>query len=180
MRVVEPIRDKVLLEEFKEYLKDWSHRNYIMFMIGINTGLRITDILRLRVGDVKGTHITIQEEKTEKWRKILVTKTLKKELQEYIKGKKDSEYLIKSRQGQNQPITRDMAYKILRTTAEEFDMRRVGTHSMRKTYGYWFYKKYKNVAVLQELFGHFSQSETLTYIGVTQDDHDKYMADFGL
>ncbi|TQR29406.1 tyrosine-type recombinase/integrase [Brevibacillus brevis] len=180
MRVVEPIRDRVLLEEFKEYLKEWNERNYIMFMIGINTGLRITDILRLKVGDVKGSHIVIQEEKTDKWRKILVTKSLKKELQEYITGKKDHEYLIKSRQGHNQPITRDMAYKILRTVAEEFDMERVGTHSMRKTYGYWFYKKYKDAAVLQDLFGHFSQEETLTYIGINQDTHDKYMADFGL
>ncbi len=74
-----------LIEDILSYLKQKSSRNYILVLTGINTGFRISDILKLRVRDVTGTHITIREKKTRKEKSILITPELKRELKEYIK-----------------------------------------------------------------------------------------------
>lgn len=95
-----------------EYFKEKSLRNYILFIMGINTGLRISDILKLKVGDVKGSHISIREKKTGKQKRIQITAALKRELKWFIEEREDSEYLLQSRQGRNRPIVRSMAYKI--------------------------------------------------------------------
>ncbi|GCD83634.1 hypothetical protein PTHTG4_26970 [Parageobacillus thermoglucosidasius] len=133
MNFVQPIRDPEKIEAIKRFLKEQNERNYMLFLIGINTGLRISDILKLKVGDVKGTHISIREKKTGKQKRIRITPSLKRELKRYIEGKNDDEYLIKSRNGRNKPIGRSMAYKILRKTAERFHLDEIGTHTLRKT-----------------------------------------------
>ncbi|PKR85034.1 site-specific integrase [Heyndrickxia camelliae] len=180
MNIVEPIRDKDIIDEIKEYLKKKNERNYILFMLGINTGLRIQDILKLRVRDVEGWWITIREKKTHKHKRIKMTTVLKKAVKEYIQGKPKNEYLIKSRNGKNRPITRGMAYNILNEVAREFGLESIGCHSMRKTYGYHFYKQFKDVAVLMDIFNHSSEKITLRYIGINQDTQDKYMRRFSL
>lgn len=179
MNIVQPIRDTDKVEEVKQFLKEENERNYILFLIGINTGLRISDILKLRVIDVKEElHIVIREKKTEKQKWIRMTPQLRRELAQYIEGKEDHEYLIQSRQGDNKPIGRSMAYKVLNKAAKHFRLKNIGTHSMRKTFGYHFYKQTKDVAMLQEIFNHSSPEITLRYIGVNQDNMDKAMADF--
>lgn len=180
MNLVQPIRDKDIIEEIKEILKERNYRNYILFMIGINTGLRISDILRLRVRDVKGWRITIRMKKTGEIINLKMPKPLKKDLRDYIKDKPDNEYLIKSRIGKNKPISRKMAYVILSDVAREFDLDSIGCHSLRKTFGYHLYQKRKDVASLQELFGHEDPSYTLRYIGINQDTLDSIMDSFAL
>ena len=64
MNFVQPIRDPEQIQQIKEYLKEKNARNYILFVMGINTGLRISDILKLKVGDVQGSHISMREIKT--------------------------------------------------------------------------------------------------------------------
>jgi integrase len=66
MNFVQPVRDPRKLEAIKQYLKEINERDYILFMIGINTGLRISDILQLGVVYVRGIHITLREKKTNK------------------------------------------------------------------------------------------------------------------
>ncbi|WP_299090371.1 site-specific integrase [uncultured Metabacillus sp.] len=180
MNLVQPIRDKDTIEEIKDYLKEKNYRNYILFMLGINTGLRISDILRLRVRDVEGWYITIREKKTKKFKRIKITSDLKKDLRNYVKDKGKNEFLIKSREGKNKPITRGMAYIILQEVAQEFQLESIGTHSLRKTFGYWFYKQFKDVAALQKLFNHTDPKETLRYIGIEQDNLDDMMRRFNL
>ncbi len=63
MNFVQPIRDPEQIQQLKEYFKEKSLRNYILFIMGINTGLRISDILKLKVGDVKGSHISMRKRK---------------------------------------------------------------------------------------------------------------------
>lgn len=178
MNFVQPIRDQEKIERIKEFLKEDSERNYLLFLVGINTGLRISDILKLKVGDVKGTHIALREQKTSKQKWIRITPSLKRELNKYIAGKDDSEYIFISRQGKNKPIGRSMAYKILRKAANEFKLKDIGTHTLRKTFGYHFYQQTKDVAMLQEIFNHSSPDITLRYIGVNQDSMDKAMSKF--
>jgi integrase len=170
MNIVVPIRDKNLIQEIKEYLKDTSERNYILFLLGINTGLRIKDILKLRVRDVEGWSIYLKEGKTGKPKEVFMPNELKRAVRNYVKGKHKNEYLFRSRQGKNRPITVSMAYIILRQIAEEFGLERIGCHSMRKTYGYHFYKQHGDVAALQEMLNHSHPKITMRYIGILQDD----------
>ena len=178
MNFVQPIRDPEQIQQIKEYLKEKNARNYILFVMGINTGLRISDILKLKVGDVQGSHISMREMKTGKQKRIQITPSLKRELKWFNEGREVEEYLLKSRKGKNRPIGRSMAYKILKSTAVEFGLDEIGTHTLRKTYGYHMYMQTKNIALLMEIFNHSSEKVTLRYIGVNQDAMDKAMSRF--
>lgn len=178
MNYVQPIRDTEIIAGIKEYLKHENERNYMLFVTGINSGLRISDILPLKVKDAKRSHFSLRETKTGKQKRIQITPALKRELKRYIEGKDDEEYLFKSREGRNKPIGRCMAYKVLQAAAEEFGLDEIGTHTLRKTFGYHFYYQTKDVAMLQEIFNHSSPQITLRYIGVNQDSMDKAMNKF--
>lgn len=170
---VEPIRDRELLSRMKTYLKKTNSRNYIMFLVGIHCGYRISDILQLQVKHVKGWNIRCFEKKTGKFRQVHMPKELKKEIRVYVDGKEDEEFLFKSRKGDNQPITPKRAYEILRELADDFSLEHIGTHTLRKTYGYQHYRKFKNIATLMKALNHTSEEETLIYIGVIQEELDE-------
>jgi len=172
LKVVQPIRDFEKVEEIMRILKERNERNFILFMVGLYTALRISDILRIRVEDIKKDYLNIREQKTSKSRRIYLNQDLKRALRSYIADKGSHEYLIKSREGGNRPITRAMAYTILKDVAEEVGLDSIGTHSLRKTFGYWVYKDTKDVAALQKLFNHSNPEETLRYIGIEQDSVD--------
>jgi len=179
MNFVQPIRDPLLVEEMANYLRSQNERDYIMFMIGINAGLRISDILKLKVVDVRDrSYISLRETKTKKQRLIKINPALRKALASYIEGKDSNEYLIKSREGNNKPLSRGMAYKILRKAATKFDIESMGTHTLRKTFGYHFYKKYKDIAYLQDIFNHSDPAITLRYIGINQENMDDLIDKF--
>nr|WP_309099081.1 site-specific integrase [Fredinandcohnia onubensis] len=182
MNVVQPIRDKELIQQIKKYLKRRSERNYVLFLFGINTGLRISDILSLRVKDVQGWSIYLKEGKTGKPKEVKMPKELKRAVREYTKGKHKGDFLFESREkdkrGRPKAISRGMAYIILQEIAEEFGLERIGCHSLRKTYGYHFYDQTKDVAVLQEMLNHSDPEITMRYIGITQDKLNKYQTNF--
>jgi len=171
MNFVQPFRDKRLVEDIANYLKKKNDRDYIMFLLGIYTGRRISDILGLKVGDVKNkSYLNIKERKTSKMVFLEFNPKLKKALDEYTKDKDPDDYLIKSRQGYNRPIHRTTAYKILQEAAFEFNLEdRIGTHTMRKTFGYHFYKQTNDIVTLQEIFNHNHPSITLRYIGINTE-----------
>jgi len=178
---VQPIRRLDQIEAMKKALLRYcSYRDYIMFTIGINIGLRIGDLLQLRVKDVlDGTHIVIIEQKTEKTKRFLINPQLRKEIKKYVKKEKLSkdDYLFPSRKG-NGPITRVQAYRVLNKAAEMADIQDVGTHTLRKTFGYLHYQKFKDIALLQQILNHSNQKDTMIYIGLTQDLMDETLMDF--
>ncbi|KYD02602.1 hypothetical protein B4144_3100 [Bacillus atrophaeus] len=90
----------------------------------------------------------------------------------------DHEFLFKSREGINKPISRSMAYKILRADAEYVGLDDIGTHTLRSTFGYHFYKQTKDVAMLQKIFNHSDQRTTLRYIGINQEAMNNAMKKF--
>jgi integrase len=175
---VQPIRDLEIINDIKIHLKETNPRNYMLFLLGINTGFRISDLLKLRVRDVNGTHISIREKKTNKQKRQLITPELRSELRWYLDGMESHEYLIKSRQGKNRPIGRSMAYKMLNKIAADFDLVEIGCHTLRKTFGYFFYQQTKDVAMLMKLFNHTSEKITLRYIGIEQDTMDTALKRF--
>lgn len=178
MNFVQPIRDPEIIRAIKTDLGNKSERNRMLFITGINSGLRISDILPLRVSDTKKSYFNLTEIKTGKKKRIEMTPGLIKEFKEYTKGMEDHEYLFKSREGVNKPIGRSMAYKILREAAEKYGLDDIGTHTLRKTFGYHFYKQHKDVALLQQIFNHSDPATTLSYIGISQDERDKAMKNF--
>lgn len=103
---------------------------------------------------------------------------------QYISGKLDSDYLFPSRNKRRRseivPISSSMAYKILNGVARKFGLKEIGTHSMRKTCGYYFYNETKDIALLMDLFNHTEQKVTLRYVGILQDTLDDVLKDFEL
>jgi integrase len=178
---VQPLRNKEDILKLKQALRRWNNeRDAFMFSIGVNTGLRVSDILQLRVEDVKGkSHVIICEKKTGKPKRFMLTKSLQEEVATYTNFMNNEDYLFPSRKG-DKPISTTQAYRSLTKAAEMADIESVGTHTMRKTFGYHYYKKTKDVAKLQYIFNHSAPSVTLRYIGVTQDEIDETLEDFYL
>jgi integrase len=181
MNFVQPIRDQEMIDEIKEFLMKQSNRNYMMFVFGINTGLRIQDILKHRVRDVVGEQLVMIEMKTQKRKFLQLNPLLKREIKKYTAGMDEDSYLFPSRQGgKNKPIKRDMAYKIMRAAANEFGLVDIGTHTLRKTFGYHLYQKTKDITLVQNMLNHSDKSITMKYIGMDQDMMDAAMNRFGL
>lgn len=173
VNVVEPIRDVEKIEEIHSYLLERSKRNALLFSMGIYTGLRISDILKFRVADVYKKNYNIREQKTKKPKILEWNPYLYKEMEEYIQGKNPNEFLFKSRQGYNTPISRIRAYQIIKSACNACKVFDVGTHTMRKTFGYHHYKRYKDVAILMDILNHSSPDITLRYIGISNENSNK-------
>lgn len=103
MNFVQPIRDKNKIEEMKEELKKNGTRDYLLFFLGINVGLRISDIINLKVKDVLNmdrtmkSHIDIIEKKTQKRKRFKINLILAEELYQYVKNMNFEDYIFKSR-----------------------------------------------------------------------------------
>lgn len=181
MASVEPIRDKEKINAVKRILKKNGSRDYLLFLMGINSGLRISDILKLKVKDVKDReYIELTEQKTNKYKRFPITESFKYELQEYIIGKMSDEYLFPSQKG-GKSITRVQAYRIISKACFKAGIKaRIGTHTLRKTFGYHFYQENKDVALLQQIFNHSAPSVTLRYVGINQDIIDSRLNAFCL
>lgn len=150
----------------------------MLFVFGIYSTLRISDILTLKKKDVLGERLLLIEKKTTKSKEILINPKLRRELKPYIAGLGDEDYLFQSRKGVNKPISRTTAYRVIRAAGEACGLSRIGTHSMRKTFGYHFYERTKDIALLQELYSHSSEEVTKRYIGINQDIMDKAIRNF--
>lgn len=180
MTMVEPIRKIEDIRKVEKILEKQSKRNLLFFTIGTNCGLRISDILRLNVGDVRGkTHIQIIEKKTGKFKKFPINSKLKPMFEEYTKDKHSDEPLFITIFGNR--LERVAAYYIVRDACKTAGLEeKVGTHTLRKTFGYHHYKKNKDVAILQKIFNHSAPQITLRYIGIDQDQIDQSYENFVL
>lgn len=178
MTTVEPIRKKKDIRKVEKILAKKSKRNLLLFTIGTNCGLRISDILNLNVSDVKGkTHIEIVEQKTGKFKKLPINSKLKPMFEEYVKDSDANEPLFKTIFKNR--LERFAAYHIIKDACKEAGLQeKVGTHTMRKTFGYHYYQKFKDVAMLQKIFNHSSPQITMRYIGIEQDQIDKSYTNF--
>ncbi|WP_027937017.1 tyrosine-type recombinase/integrase, partial [Anaeroarcus burkinensis] len=87
MELVEPIRNKKQITALKSYLRGQNIRDYLLFVLGINSGLRISDLLTLTVEEVQNQErIRIREQKTGKMKDFPLSETCKKAIQEYLKA----------------------------------------------------------------------------------------------
>lgn len=181
MEYVQPIRDRKQLEAMKKVLKGSSLRDYCLFVLGINSGLRISDLLTLTVGHVVEEdgkvkdRITLREKKTNKAKDFPLSDSAKKAISDYLKTRKGytlTDSLFASRKG-GTPLTRQHAYRIINQAARTVGIKEhVGTHTLRKTFGYHAYQSGVDITRIQKLLNHSAPSVTLAYIGITQEELD--------
>ena len=176
---VQPLKTKQHLDDMKWSLRKWcSERDYILFVIGINTGLRIGDLLKLKTAELKGKKtIQLKESKTSKARKVYLD-SIYDEVQEYIAAN-PSEWMFPSRKG-DKSISATQAYRKLVHAGEMADLKSIGTHTMRKTFGYWHYQTHDNLAQLQSILNHSSSEITLRYIGLTEEQERESIVSLNL
>ena len=179
MKLVQPIRSQELIDRLSEELQEMNEKYFIMFTIGITSGLRISDILNIKVKDIRRNYIQVVEKKTDKPRTFKLNEFTKELCIDFIEANnlKDNDYIIysnkKDSEGNIKPISRQQAHHVLKLASDKLGLEDVGTHTLRKTFGYWHYKQYGDVAILQDIFNHSAPSITLRYIGITQDMKDK-------
>lgn len=185
-RPARPITRTEKVLDIQDYLKYKNYRDYVLFLVGITTGYRAGDLVKLKVRDIKETlrrkEFTIYEgkkmnsrnirEKNRKPRSVELIHGVEKILKEYIKDKKDYEYIFQSRKGTNQHIGVQAVSNILREAGEYFGLYDITAHSMRKTYAYKLYiESGRDILIVKELLGHSSIEETKRYIGIDKEQY---------
>ena len=177
---VEPVRNKAKIKQMYHYLAGKESKYGLLFKFGLNTGLRISDILPIKFKDIyceNGEfryYLVLNEKKTGKEKKIKLNKALRRAIDAYAKNENlmPESYRFWSKKGKH--IGRIQAYRVLKEAAEIIGIENFGTHSLRKTWGYWTYKASKyNIGLIMDTFNHSSPSITLRYIGVNQDQKDE-------
>jgi integrase len=181
MNTVEPIKDRMKILAIKRNLKEESNpRNYLLFVMGCNIALRISDLLSLKVKDVidsKGDikiYLHIKEKKTGRPAKIYLNNTVKEALIYYLnksKGIDPDSYLFKSERS-NKRLDRVRSWGLIQewTKAVGLEGERYGTHTLRKTWGYQARKQGLSIEQISEKLGHKSVTVTRRYIGISQEE----------
>ncbi|MDR2198589.1 MAG: tyrosine-type recombinase/integrase [Deltaproteobacteria bacterium] len=186
MNFVEPIKSKEKISAFRKILRSGANgvRNETLFVLGINSVFRVSDLLNLKVGDVaedgelKET-LVIKENKTGKIHQTALNESALKVLDEYLRelgGLKNlpaDRLLFTSRHTTDTPISRQRLFQILKKAATEAGVENFGPHSLRKTFAYHVYKaSANNIGLIQRLLNHCSPGVTKKYIGIDQEDMD--------
>jgi len=182
MNYVEPIRNLKSIKALKAYLKaNKRPRDYLLFALGINIALRIGDLLKLKLGSVAektadGWRVRDElrtiEGKTSKRRIMQLNDSAQEAIGYWLEAHPDAEdgdYLFTSQKKLNKPITSGQAWRLVKEWASVVGLEgNIGTHSLRKTFGYWAFQNGTRTEVLQELFGHSRPEITRRYIGISE------------
>ncbi|MBA7542536.1 Tyrosine recombinase XerC [subsurface metagenome] len=191
MNYVQPIRDRKRISAIKGNLKKRDPRDFLLFTLGINTGLRISDILKLKVEDVKEHTgeireiLDLKEKKTRRQRFIYINDEVKNAL-EYFFDKtrlydRDRYLFVSEVTKENKPISRVRAWQLIQSWCQEVGIKgRVGTHTLRKTAGYHMRMSGVALELIQEVLGHKSILMTKRYLGITDDEVAKVLKNFNL
>ena len=188
MSTTQPIRNKEQLSLLKGYYL-WekpNNRNYMLVIIGLNTALRISDILHLTYGDVYDyqkkewkTHIIVTEQKTKKVNRIYMNQEIRKLLQEYTNPAQctPASWVFPSQKQRERPLSRYQAYRIIRAAGAYAGLNdNISCHSLRKTFGYHAWKQGTAPALLMSIFNHSTYQITKRYLCIDQDAKDEVFA----
>ncbi|KAF0819349.1 Integrase [Bacillus sp. ZZV12-4809] len=194
MEYVDPIKDIKSINKIKEILRRQSQRDLLLFVLGINTGIRVSDLLSLRISDVSdGKEIKefiyiddlnhgAEPKNSHEQKVYFLNNSVKKELRKYFSQHDFTEcdFLFKSKKN-NQPITRQQAYRIINSAAKEAGIQgKVGTHTLRKTFGYHAYRKGIAISIIMSIYNHHSSAETMRYLGIERGEKQLTKVDVNL
>jgi len=176
-------------DDFKSLIgkleRDGEYKFCLLITIGVFTGLRISDLLKLRFNQFENSDIlTIQEQKTRKTRRIKINPDLKEIIQR-VKGRmvvtNTDQYIFVNKYG-TKPIDKSYVNVKLKELLKQYNIELEGnasSHLFRKTLGNRVLRlnNYSNesVILLMELFGHSSPSITKKYLGIREREiHNVY------
>ena len=177
---VQPLRTETEISDFLFCLRRNKNapRDVFLFTLGINTGLRMSDLVRLRKKDiVHSKNPSIVEQKTGKKRTLYLS-SLQELIKNYTKTLNEEDYLFPSSKGGHLEV--NTVYQMFQKVAELLGRKDIGTHTLRKTFGYHYYKKTRDIATLMEIFGHSSEKITKRYIGINEDEISSTLKNFKL
>lgn len=184
MSVTQPIKEIGQIQQLKDYFLERKElRNYALIVLGLNTSLRISDMLSLCWKDIYNfkseeyrKHIVITEQKTGKNSIIAINHAVIKALELYrndLQSLNPEQYIFKSRNGYNLPITRNRAFNIIKNAVQEIGLEdNISCHSLRKTFGYQAWKSGVSPVLLMSIYNHSSFEITKRYLGISQDEKD--------
>lgn len=186
MSQTKPIKNLDEMQAFKDYYltNRKNLRNYALIVLGLNTALRISDLLRIKWSDVydfkKNTyrkHLEIKETKTGKQNRIALNVNVVSSLELYQSSLTDvsmDTYVFPSPKNKTCHLSRFQAYRIVKQAADAAEIDEViGCHSMRKTFGYQASKQGVPPALLMSIYNHSSYQITKRYLDIDQDDKDE-------
>lgn len=189
MSTTHPIKNKTLLEKFKNYyLLKGNYRNYTLIILGLNTALRISDILTLKWKDVYNltknclrSHICLKEKKTGKENIIAINPSAAAALKLNLENITNTDgfphmedYIFNSCKAKHMPLSRYQAYRITKEAAAYAGLdSHVSCHSLRKTFGYHAWKQGVPPAMLMSIYNHSSYQITKRYLCIEQEDRDE-------
>ena len=192
MQKTQPIKNVKDIQRFKQYYLDKQQiRNYALVTLGMNTSLRISDLLLLNWGNVYDSHrktyrkhLKVLEQKTGKQNLIALNKeavNALKTLRKLMSPVASDDYIFQSREGENRPLNRSQAFRIIKAAAMDLHIDGIiSCHSLRKTFGYHAWKKGTPPAVIMTIFNHSSIDVTKRYLSIDQDDRDKVFLEINL
>ncbi|MDR2175489.1 MAG: site-specific integrase [Synergistaceae bacterium] len=176
---VEPIKDLNKIQAIKVLLHNSNPRDEALFVLGINTALRIGDLLSLKMCDVLNETgqildaAEVQEQKTRKKKRFPLNQSVRDALTCYLETRQEfclDEPLFPSKR-KGLPLSRWRARRILHAAGQAVGLSRIGTHSLRKTFAYHVYRRTGgNLGLVQKLLNHTSSADTLRYIGIDRDE----------
>lgn len=161
-------------------------RNYLFFSLGLNLGFRASDLVQLKWKNIYHPSTcafnlddwnVVIEQKTGKTRQVVLNHPAQRAVTAYIQAMglipealNPDEYVFASRKKNHGHVNPDTMRVIIKDAAAAVGVPfNVGTHSMRKTFGYNMYKATNDLAVVQRLLNHESQDVTVKYIGIDQE-----------
>ena len=190
---VQPIKDKRKLQRMMKVLEDQNPRNALLFRVGLNTILRIQDILDLKVNNIFHDdgrfrlYLSLFERKTRKsksrqMKNIKLNSLLRKELKEYVEFFEltSEDYIFFSLHNPDNNLDRVEAWRMLKKAADKVGIENFGTHSMRKPLAWTIYKQTKDISLVMIMLNHNSPKTTLRYLGITQESIDKTYEEFAI
>lgn len=174
---VDPVRDLKNIKSIKRLLAD-KPRDLAIFILGINTNLRASDLLKVTVGQVRSLkpedHFSLREKKTGKYKNITINKTVFEALQKLLTtmpAAKDGDYLFESRKGKGALCVPYLNSLVKEWCAEINLPGNYGSHTLRKTFGYMHRVINKtDLPTLMKMFNHSSQKQTLDYLGIQDEE----------
>lgn len=185
MNFVEPIRDKKKIAQIKNLLRGQGrYRDLLLFVVGINTALRVSDLLKLRVGDfldedgaIKDRFV-IREEKRGKRQEVVINDSIREAFGEYggaypgAAADPNHYVFFNTRTGNfSEPIKRGQVWKFIAAICEDVGLRgNFGTHSLRKTWGYHARLQGVDLALIMHKLNHNSLAYTKRYLGITDEE----------
>ena len=190
MKKVDPIRSKKEILDMKvHFLKEQNVRNYLMFALGINSALRISDLLSIQVDEVRKENgeirerLDLREGKTNKEKKYKISYNAEQALKFYFKyinseryfGHEEiqpDDYLFASQDYPHTSIDRTWAWRKIKDTAQAVGIsERISPHSLRKTWGYMARTESDlPISIIMEKLNHADEQTTLSYIGIIQEE----------